>query len=49
MMSKAIVAPDVKDSILETIGDTPLVRLSRIGAGLRPQLAARSRTGSRWR
>src|SRR6202161_4240424 len=30
----------INDSILDTIGDTPLVRLSRIGAGLRPQLAA---------
>ena len=25
---------DIKDSILDTVGDTPLVRLSRIGAGL---------------
>jgi cystathionine beta-synthase len=40
-MSKPIVAPDVKDSILDTIGDTPLVRLSRIGAGLRPALIAK--------
>jgi cystathionine beta-synthase len=40
-MSRAIVVPDVKDSILETIGNTPLVRLSRIGAGLRPQLVAK--------
>ena len=31
----------VKDSILDTIGDTPLVRLSRIGAGVRPQLVAK--------
>src|SRR5437764_15153846 len=31
----------IKDSILDTIGDTPLVRLSRIGAGLRPQLVAK--------
>lgn len=31
----------IRDSILETIGDTPLVRLSRIGAGLRPQLVAK--------
>jgi len=31
----------VNDSILDTIGDTPLVRLSRIGAGLRPQLVAK--------
>src|SRR5450755_437914 len=40
-MSEAILAPVVKDSILDTIGNTPLVRLSRIGAGLRPQLVAK--------
>src|SRR5450755_2008448 len=40
-MSEAILAPVVKDSILDTIGHTPLVRLSRIGAGLRPQLLAK--------
>jgi cystathionine beta-synthase len=32
---------DIKDSILEAIGATPLVRLSRIGAGLAPQLVAK--------
>ena len=32
---------DIKDSILDTIGDTPLVRLSRIGAGLACQLIAK--------
>src|SRR5215216_6469483 len=32
---------DIKDSILDTIGETPLVRLSRIGAGLKPQLVAK--------
>ena len=32
---------DIKDSILEAIGDTPLVRLSRLGAGLTPQLVAK--------
>ena len=31
----------IHDSILDTIGDTPLVRLSRIGAGLRCQLVAK--------
>lgn len=31
----------IKDSILDTIGNTPLVRLSRIGAGLTPQLVAK--------
>jgi cystathionine beta-synthase len=40
-MSKAAVTPDVKDSILDTIGDTPVVRLSRIGAGLGPQVVAK--------
>jgi cystathionine beta-synthase len=33
--------PDIRDSILDTIGHTPLVRLSRIGAGLRCQLIAK--------
>jgi cystathionine beta-synthase len=31
----------IKDSILDAIGGTPLVRLSRFGAGLRPQLVAK--------
>jgi cystathionine beta-synthase len=34
-------APDVKDSILDAIGHTPLVRLARLGAGLRPQILAK--------
>src|SRR5258708_33386868 len=38
---KIALEPLIKDSILETIGDTPLVRLSRIAAGLRPQLVAK--------
>jgi cystathionine beta-synthase len=29
------------DSILDAVGDTPLVRLSRLGAGLTPQLVAK--------
>ena len=33
--------PAIRDSILDTIGDTPLVRLSRLGAGLTPQLVAK--------
>jgi cystathionine beta-synthase len=33
--------PVIHDSILDTIGHTPLVRLSRIGAGLRCQLVAK--------
>ncbi|HEY7633164.1 MAG TPA: cystathionine beta-synthase [Thermoleophilaceae bacterium] len=32
---------DIKDTILEAIGGTPLVRLSRLGAGLRPELVAK--------
>ena len=32
---------DIKDSILDTVGETPLVRLSRIGAGVTPQLVAK--------
>jgi cystathionine beta-synthase len=32
---------DIRDSILDTIGETPLVRLSRIGAGLKPQIVAK--------
>ncbi len=35
------VAPLITDSILETIGNTPLVRLSRIASGMRPQLLAK--------
>ena len=40
-MSSIATTPIVKDSILATIGDTPLVALSRIGAGLRPRLVAK--------
>jgi cystathionine beta-synthase len=32
---------DIKDSILETVGETPLVRLSRIGAAVQPQIVAK--------
>src|SRR3954469_19921279 len=32
---------DIKESILDTVGETPLVRLSRIAAGLAPQLVAK--------
>jgi cystathionine beta-synthase len=31
----------IRDSILDAIGETPLVRLSRLGAGLVPQLVAK--------
>ena len=34
-------APELKDSILDTIGATPVVRLSRIAAGVRPQVVAK--------
>jgi cystathionine beta-synthase len=40
-MYSTAITPILNDSILHTIGDTPLVRLSRIGAGLRPQLIAK--------
>jgi cystathionine beta-synthase len=39
--SGAADPPFFKESILDTIGDTPLVRLSRIGAGLTARLAAK--------
>ena len=32
---------EIHDSILEAVGDTPLVRLSRLGSELRPQLVAK--------
>jgi cystathionine beta-synthase len=38
MASDLQLQTDIRDSILDTIGDTPMVRLSRIGAGLTPQL-----------
>jgi cystathionine beta-synthase len=42
-MAMTVTATDsvIKDSILEAIGDTPLVRLSRIAAGLTPQVIAK--------
>src|SRR3954447_4244185 len=33
--------PDIRESILEAIGGTPLVRLGRIAAGLTPQVVAK--------
>ena len=44
MLPDDLPSPDHRSSatsILDTIGDTPLVRLSRIGAGLRPRLIAK--------
>src|SRR4051795_5453747 len=32
---------DIKDSILDTVGETPLVRLSRIAAGCAPEIVAK--------
>src|ERR687890_561557 len=32
---------DIRDSILDTIGETPVVRLDRIGAGVAPQIVAK--------
>src|SRR3954447_11302633 len=41
MRATADASTVVKSSILEAIGDTPLVRLERIGAGLTPELVAK--------
>src|ERR1700761_2746980 len=40
-MTGTAIAPIIKDSILDTIGNTPLVRLSRMAPGVRPQLVAK--------
>ncbi len=40
-MNETATAPAIKDSVLETIGGTPLVRLSHLGAQVRPQLLAK--------
>ena len=40
-MSRTAASPPLMGSILDTIGATPVVSLSRIGAGLRPQLVAK--------
>jgi len=40
-MSVTATQADIKDSILEAIGHTPLVRLSRMAAGLTPQVVAK--------
>src|SRR5215216_3096720 len=41
METRTALPAAIKDSILDAIGRTPLVRLSRIGAGLRPQIVAK--------
>src|SRR5579872_7426461 len=40
-MTSTTLAPAIQDSILDTIGNTPLVRLNRIAAGLRPEVLAK--------
>ncbi len=40
-MTETAAPPLINDSILETIGNTPLVRLARIAPGARPQLLAK--------
>jgi cystathionine beta-synthase len=40
-MTASGTTQDIKESILETVGHTPLVRLSRIGHGLAPQIVAK--------
>ena len=41
MEAASDTALDIKESILDAVGDTPLVRLSRLGAALKPQLVAK--------
>ena len=41
MATAAGTSTDIKDSILEAVGETPLVRLSRLGRDLKPQLVAK--------
>src|SRR3954454_12975009 len=38
MANPSATTPEIRDSILDVIGGTPLVRLSRLGAGMRPQI-----------
>src|ERR1700742_3867861 len=40
-MTPTATESEIKDSLLDTVGNTPLVRLSRIGAGLAPQIVAK--------
>jgi cystathionine beta-synthase len=41
MATVPATAGEIKESILDTIGDTPLVRLSRLGADVRPHIVAK--------
>ena len=40
-MTPTATTSEIKDSILDTVGETPLVRLSRIGGGCSPQIVAK--------
>src|ERR1700754_3565196 len=40
-MTHAATTSEIKDSLLDTVGETPLVRLSRIAAGGAPQVVAK--------
>src|SRR6201991_2233301 len=40
-MTPTATTSEIKDSILDTVGETPLVRLSRIAHGLTPQVVAK--------
>jgi cystathionine beta-synthase len=44
METASATAADIKGSILDTIGETPLVRLSRLGADLAPAIVAKVET-----
>ena len=37
-MTPTATTSEIKDSLLETVGETPLVRLSRIAHGCAPQI-----------
>ena len=41
MEAASDTALDIKESILDAVGETPLVRLSRLGRALKPQLVAK--------
>src|SRR5690349_3077590 len=40
-MPETTLHADIKDSILDTVGHTPLIRLSRIAAGVKPQVVVK--------
>ena len=40
-MTQSATTPEIKDSLLDTVGETPLVRLSRIAQGCSPQVVAK--------